>query len=117
MALSKGIENMFGISFSYHKLNDVHIIIGDDGIQLRMTVASYVNKEARDEGKQPFLSENIIDGADFALTPFYKLLKAKFADYADAQDVFEDKQENPRRAVYTQQTLQGKLISQREEDE
>ena len=113
MGLNKGIENQYGINFDYHRINDVHIIVTESGIQVRMTVSSYVNEHARRNGKAAYKTVNIIDGADFALTPFYLLLKAKFADFADAADVFEEvQQEERRRMVYTTQTLQGRLISQ-----
>ena len=116
MGLNKGIENQYGINFDYHRINDVHIIVTESGIQVRMTVSSYVNEHARRNGKAAYKTVNIIDGADFALTPFYLLLKAKFADFADAADVFEEvQQEERRRMVYTTQTLQGRLISQTEE--
>lgn len=118
MGLNKGIENQYGINFDYHRINDVHIIVTESGIQVRMTVSSYVNEHARRNGKAAYKTVNIIDGADFALTPFYLLLKAKFADFADAADVFEEvQQEERRRMVYTTQTLQGRLISQTEEPE
>ena len=118
MGLNKGIENQYGINFDYHRINDVHIIVTENGIQVRMTVSSYVNEHARRTGKAAYKTVNIIDGADFALTPFYLLLKAKFADFADAADVFEEvQQEERRRMVYTTQTLQGRLISQTEEAE
>lgn len=118
MGLNKGIENQYGINFDYHRINDVHIIVTESGIQVRMTVSSYVNEYARRNGKAAYKTVNIIDGADFALTPFYLLLKAKFADFADAADVFEEvQQEERRRMVYTTQTLQGRLISQTEEPE
>lgn len=116
MALQKGIENLYGIKFDYHRITDVHIIIADNGIQLRMTTASYADEEARRSGKEPIKTVNIIDNADFALTPFYMLLKAKFADFADAKDVFEEKAEPAGRVIYTQQTQRGKLISQKEEN-
>ena len=116
MALTKGIENLYGATFSYHKLQDVHIIVSDNGIQLRMTVDSYIDKDARKAHKKPVRTENIIDNADFALTPFYKLLKAKFTDYQDAQDDFEVI--NPNNAdtiLFVQQSPQGELISKHTE--
>ena len=117
MALVKGIENSYGVKFSYHKIDNVKIVVTDKGIQLRMTVDSYVDKDARKNGKKPVRTENIIEGADFALTPFYMLLKAKFADYADADDDFIDdwKETKPAKITYTQQTPQGDLISHYEE--
>lgn len=64
MTLVKGIENSYGVKFSYHKLDNVRIVVTDNGIQLRMTVASYVDKAARVAGKKPIRTENIIEGAD-----------------------------------------------------
>lgn len=121
MAIVKGIENIYGAKFSYHKLSDVRIAVTANGIQLRMIVESYMDKDARKTGKQPVRTENIIENADFALTPFYKLLKAKFADYAGSEDDFEDSwktnelEETKKKITYTQQTVQGKLISKYEE--
>ena len=117
MAVVKGIETLYGVSFSYHKISDVHIIIKDGDTQLRITVDSYLNKEARDAGKQPVKTENIISHADFALSAFYALLKGKFADYADSEDVFEEDTKTKLPSILTQQTPQGKLISQVKENE
>ena len=121
MALVKGIENIYGAKFSYHKLSDVRIAVTENGIQVRMIVDSYVDKQARMDGKQAVRTENIIENADFALTPFYMLLKAKFEDFAGSEDDFEDAwktnelDEANKKIIYTQQTVQGKLISKREE--
>lgn len=117
MAIVKGIENIYGAKFSYHKLSDVRIAVTANGIQLRMIVESYMDKDARKTGKQPVRTENIIENADFALTPFYKLLKAKFEDYAGSEDDFEDswKPAADKNIVLTQQTPQGQLISKHEE--
>lgn len=119
MALVKGIENLYGTKFNYHKLDNIKIVVTNNGIQLRMTVDSYVDKEARMAGKKPVRTENIIEGADFALTPFYMLLKAKFADFNDAQDDFDDawKGALTPQIIYTQQTPQGELISKTYEGE
>lgn len=121
MALVKGIENIYGAKFSYHKLSDVRIAVTENGIQVRMIVDSYIDKQARVDGKQAVRTENIIENADFALTPFYMLLKAKFADYAEAEDDFSTdwktngQEETKKKITYTQQTVQGKLLSKREE--
>ncbi len=113
MALTKGIENIYGASFNYHKISDVKIVVSDNGIQLRIIVDSFVDKDARKAGKKPVRTENIIEGADFALTPFYMLLKAKFGDFADATDDFDDAWKNKLtpQVIYTQQTPQGELLS------
>lgn len=113
MALTKGIENIYGASFNYHKISDVKIVVSDNGIQLRIIVDSFVDKDARKAGKKPVRTENIIEGADFALTPFYMLLKAKFGDFADASDDFDDAWKNKvtPQVIYTQQTPQGELLS------
>ena len=113
MALTKGIENIYGASFNYHKISDVKIVVSDNGIQLRIIVDSFVDKDARKAGKKPVRTENIIEGADFALTPFYMLLKAKFGDFADATDDFDDAWKNKvtPQVIYTQQTPQGELLS------
>lgn len=121
MAIVKDVETEFGNTFKYHKIRDVRIINSDKvGVQIGITVESYVTKEARIAGKSPVKTENIITGANFALEPFYKLLTAKFAQYADADDDFDNSfkavVENGKRKVrYSQQTVQGQKISEREE--
>lgn len=117
MALVKGIETQYGSAFNYHKISDVRIITDDKGVSLRITVDSYLNKEARQSGKKPVKTVNIISNADFALTAFYALLKAKFADFADSTDDFEVLSERVSDVVtLTQQTPQGELISQTREN-
>ena len=116
MAVVKGIENVYGAEFSYHAIQSVSIMRIQNELQLRIVVASWINKEARKEGKKPVLTENIIQNADFALEPFYALLKAKFEDYSGADDDWEvvsGKKQLP--AVYTQQTPAGEIISRHEE--
>lgn len=87
MAIIKDVETSYGTIFNYHKIGDVKIIKTNDEIQLRITVESYLNKEARIEGKQPVITEAIILNADFALNPFYALLKAKFPEFEGIDDM------------------------------
>lgn len=116
MALIKGIENVYGATFNYHKISDVRITNRNGDIQLCIVVDSYIDKKARDEGKRPVQTENVILHADFALAPFYQLLRAKFGDYSDSEDVFEeDKIKSKRAAVMIQQTTDGRTISKYEE--
>ena len=118
MAITKGIENIYGVSFDYHKLVDVRIKVKDGDTTLYMTVESYRDKDARKEGKQPVRTENIILHADFALAPFYALLKAKFKDFSGASDDFEQVEKSTvSEAVYLQQTPQCKPISRFTESE
>lgn len=88
MAIIKDVESDYGIPFNYHKIKSVRIEMNpkDNQIVLIMKVASYVSKEARIQNKDAVYTECIIDNADFALTPFYQLLKAKFPDYSGADD-------------------------------
>ena len=102
MAIQKEVENEYGIDFKYHKISKVQIINNDAGVTLRMTVNSYADKQARIDGKQPTTRECIINGADFAMTPFYQLLKAKFPSFQDGNDDFED---DFKVKVYTEKTL------------
>lgn len=120
MAIVKDVETEFGNTFQYHKIRDVRIINSDKvGVQIGITVESYATKEARIAGKSPVKTENIITGADFALEPFYKLLTAKFDQYADADDDFDNSfkavAEGKRKVRYSQQTIHGEKISEREE--
>lgn len=86
MALIKEIENSYGVTFNYHKIGDVRILKTKAGTQLRITVESYLDKEARRNGKQPIKTEAIIEHAEFALDPFYALLKAKFPEFSGLDD-------------------------------
>ena len=123
MAIDKKVENEYGAKFTYHKLRDVRIVNGDNtGIQLVLTVYSWLNKQARIEGKQPTVRQCIVMNADFALQPFYTLLKAKFADFANGTDdydnSFKQASQDPAASAgveYIQQTMQGKLINRRYE--
>ena len=120
MAINKEIENEYGAKFRYHKLREVRIINDDKiGVQLTMTVYSWLDKQARIDGKQPTVRQCIIDGADFAMTPFYALLKSKFNNFDDGKDDFD----NSFKAVegdapapfFTEQTALGRLLSRRKE--
>ena len=121
MAIVKDVETEFGNTFKYHKIRDVRIINSDKvGVQIGITVESYATKEARIAGKSPVKTENIITGANFALEPFYKLLTAKFDQYADADDDFDNSfkalaDTKERKVRYSQQTVHGQKISEREE--
>lgn len=121
MAIDKSVENEYGADFSYHKLRDVRITNDDkSGIQLTLTVHSWLNKQARIDGKMPTVRQCIIMNADFAMSPFYALLKAKFKDFSGGLDDFDnefkkallpDGAENmPAVPEYTVQTSQGQLI-------
>ena len=89
MAINCEIETQYGAGFNYHKIVDVHIIVREQ-VQLRITVDSWLNKQARIEGKKPVRTCNIIDNMDFALTPFYQVLKMKFPGYTEGNDDFDD---------------------------
>lgn len=114
MAINKGVENEYGAQFHYHKLRDVRVINDEKGgVQVIMNVYSWIDKQARIDGKQPTVRQCIIDNADFAMTPFYALLKAKFADFSDGADDYNndfkgDKPTQPMKMI--EQTLNGKLL-------
>ena len=100
-------------------------IINDDniGVQLTLTVQSWLNKQARIDGKLPTVRQCIISNADFAMTPFYALLKAKFNEFSQGADDFDNSfkvpeggtERNSGDVEYTMQTAQGRLISRRKE--
>ena len=91
MAIDKAVENEYGAQFTYHKLREVRIINDDEiGVQLTLTVHSWINKQARIDGKRPTVRQCIIMAADFAMTPFYALLKAKFSEFAQGVDDFDN---------------------------
>lgn len=114
MAIQKGIENEYGAKFNYHKLRDVRVVNDEkSGIRVIMNVYSWIDKEARTSGKKPTVRQCIIDNADFALTPFYALLKAKFEDFADGADDFNNDFKGDAAALpvkMIEQTMNGKLI-------
>lgn len=110
MAIQKNIETEYGVNFKYHKITDVRINTRSGKTQLVITVASYLDKDARINNKDAVYHECIISGADFALTPFYALLKAKFKDFASGQDDFDNAFKGPQvqnDVTYVQQTPQG----------
>ena len=121
MAISKNVENEYGAEFTYHKLCDVRVTNNDDGhVQIIMNVYSWLNKQARIEGKQPTIRQCIIDNADFAMTPFYALLKAKFEDFKEGDDDFDNDFKagvSDLPMTLTEQTLTGKLINRKVENE
>ena len=113
MAINKAVENEYGAEFTYHKLREVRLVNDEKiGIQLVMTVYSWINKQARIDGKEPTVRQCIIHGADFALTPFYTLLKAKFPEFTDGANDFNN--DSPVGGWYhsciTQQTDLGRKI-------
>ena len=118
MAINGKVENEYGAKFEYHKLREIRIINDDvKGIQIYMTVQSWIDKQARIEGKQPTVRQCIIDNADFAMSPFYALLKAKFTDFAGVDDMdngFKVKKADKPVRLF-EQTLNGKLLYKGEE--
>ena len=116
MAIAGKVENEYGAEFTYHKIKDVRINSDDkSGITLKITVYSWLNKEARISGKKPSMRDCFILNADFAMTPFYKLLKAKFKDFNiedDFDNSFKDviPDENKPLPVFVEQTAQGEPI-------
>lgn len=116
MAITKDIKNEYQATFKYHKISDVSILNVDGRTQLRITVKSYVDKEARKNEARAVITENIIENADFAMTPFYALLKAKFPVFNGTDD-FDDewKNKDESHARFTQQSPDGSLIAQWEE--
>ena len=92
MAINKGVETEYGTQFFYHKLRDVRVVNDEKvGVQVVLTVYSWVNKDARILGKEPCVRQCIINGADFAMTPFYALLKAKFPEFTAGENDFEQR--------------------------
>lgn len=130
MAIGKAVENEFGAQFNYHKLREVRIINDDNiGVQLTLTVYSWLDKKSRIEGKQPTIRQCIISNADFAVDPFYALLKAKFPDFAKGDDDMDnsfkalkaDAAKAPVRnaakvPVFTMQTAHGDLMKRWKEE-
>ena len=113
MAIIKGVENEFGIEFNYHKLREVRLVNDGDSVQLVLTVYSWIDKQARIDGKQPCMRQCIINGADFALNPFYALLKAKFKEFTNGENDFDDAFKGERQPVAPEiydQTMQGQLF-------
>lgn len=116
MAIQKNIQTEYGIDFRYHKIVDVRITTRNEATQLIITVASYLSKEARIQNKDAVYHECCILGADFALSPFYALLKAKFEDFAEGFDDMDNsfKQTGPAsEIVYVQQTPTGSNAKKR----
>lgn len=123
MAIDKAVENEYGAEFTYHKLRDVRVVNDDRiGVQLTLTVQSWLNKQARIDGKEPTVRQCIISNADFAMTPFYALLKAKFPDFKAGKDDFnndfkepaggaEDGEQKKAASTFSVQTAQGRLLS------
>lgn len=117
MAVIKDIENVYGAEFNYHKIKSVTLNSINGNIVLKIVVASWINKEARLNGKNPVLTENIINNADFAMNPFYSLLKAKFKSYENSDDDWERLSPSARgKSSYTQLTPAGQIISQYTEE-
>lgn len=113
MAILKDVENEYGVEFHYHKLREVRVINDGDCVQLVLTVYSWIDKQARIDGKQPCARQCIINGADFALNPFYALLKAKFNEFTNGENDFDDAFKGDRKPVepeFYDQTMQGQLF-------
>lgn len=116
MALVKEIENEYGIDFKYHKIRDVRINTqgGNVGTQLIITVDSYATKDTRIGQKAPSTRQCVILGADFALEPFYKLLRAKFPEFSDAEDDMDNSfkiMDKPKVMQVISQTPQGVILN------
>lgn len=119
MAIEKDVENEFGVAFNYHKIREVRLINDDKGVQLVLTVYSWANRKARTEGKQPSVRQCVILEADFALAPFYALLKSKFPDFDLGTDELKNGFKKARvknQVELIEQTGTGKLISRRIEN-
>ncbi|MCQ2242086.1 hypothetical protein [Treponema sp.] len=114
MAISKDIENEYRATFKYHKIREVKIWNTEDGPAIRIVTESYIDKEARKTGAKAVLTENIIQNADFALTPFYALLLSKFPMFAGGTDDFDDewKEGVKPEPLFTQQTASGQMLAQ-----
>lgn len=114
MAINKEIETEYGVRFKYHKIDDVRIVTRDNETTLVIRVASYLNKSARIADKEAVYHECCINNADFALTPFYALLKAKFPDYANGKDDFDNSfketEDVNTEVLYLQQDVKGKNV-------
>ena len=116
MAVENAVENEYGALFTYHKLREVRIVNDDKiGVQLTLTVQSWLDKQARIEGKQPTTRQCIILAADFAMTPFYALLKAKFPEFTEGADDFDNSFKETEGAEkkmpeFFEQTGHGKLL-------
>lgn len=114
MAINGAVESEYGVDFLYHKLRDVRIINDDKtGVQLTLTVYSWANKQARIDGKKASVRQCIISGADFALTPFYALLKAKFPEFTNGDNDFNNDFKGDGAQPITEffeQTKQGQTI-------
>lgn len=120
MAIEKKVENEYGAEFTYHKLREVRVINDDRiGVQVVLTVQSWIDKKARIEGKQPTVRQCIISNADFAMTPFYALLKAKFDEFSHGLDDYDNefkevvvngRKATPAAASFTVQTAGGQLM-------
>lgn len=122
MAIQESIENEYGVMFNYHKIREARVINDDKaGVQLVIDVYSWVDKDARINGKEPVIRRCIIHEADFALTPFYKLLKAKFPDYSAGLDDFDNSfkatMKEKRVPQFVEQTITGNLIKRWKENE
>ena len=120
MAIDAKVENEYGAQFSYHKLREIRIVNDDKtGIQLVMTVYSWLDKQARIDGKQPTARQCIILDADFAMQSFYALLKAKFPEFNSGTDDFDNshKAEHEQHVQFVEQTAQGQLIDRWSENE
>ena len=120
MAITKDIENEFGANFFYHKLQEVRIINTNNGVQLALTVYSWIDKQARIDGKKASVRKCIINNADFALTSFYALLKAKFPEFSDGENDFDNDFKGNVEAgdvEFFDQTADGKLFRTWKEEE
>ena len=119
MAIDMPVENEYGAQFNYHKLREVRIINSEKtGVQLTLTVDSWLNKQARIDGKHPTVRQCVIQGADFAMTPFYALLKAKFVEFGPGADDFDNSFKNENKSgdtEYIMQTTHGEVITRRRE--
>lgn len=120
MAIDKQVENEYGAKFAYHKLREVRIVNADGiGVQLTLTVQSWINKEARIEGKKPTTRQCIIMAADFAMTPFYQLLKAKFPEFEEGADDMDNsfKGEQPeKKPEFISQSNTGHVFDRWQEE-
>lgn len=127
MAIDKQVENEYGAKFEYHKLREIRIVNDDAvGVQLVLTIQSWLDKQARIDGKEPTVRQCIIMHADFAMTPFYQLLKAKFPEFSKGADDFDNdfkavkapdgKAAGKPDVEYSMQTVQGQLLKRWKEE-
>jgi hypothetical protein len=121
LAINKSILGQDGFERKYHKIPSITIFLNEDGTgQVQIITQNWKDEQGRINNNQALNLQHSIIGLPASIMKIgYTLLKKYFPDYADGDDIMEDKWKDPvknSKVTLVSQTLDGKLIEKHMED-